>query len=417
MNFIKRAFRSLIYYRGNTVIRILIFLIMSSLVLTSINTYTYAKEYFRELKSKTNADVEVTYKQHTMGTLLGNDNLSLDVIKDISGISEVDGYSLFVEGIAKPIGFTATVTDLQKEKFHDWGELALYGNTRTTDNTDFFYGRSKLIEGGRYINEGDTSVCLISEKTALDNKLGVGDKISIIGFIPSNDSIRSGKTAELEIIGIYVSSGNAAADDSPEYNPDNAVYTTPEIVMETCETANVASAIFHIDDSDKCDSFIAKTREITNNDDKYAYTININEYSALRNYTGKVELMSFLIVIASILMGSVISILLIINNTNGRKREINILISIGEKKAKIVIQILVEMLACIMLGEIISIPVSTVITAMMRSAFSFDKIYPKMPVQIYAMLGLGILLILIASVPVIYLIYRYDSRKTISEME
>lgn len=236
---------------------------------------------------------------------------------------------------------------------------------------------NKTIEftEGEAFDEDDNDTVIISYELANSNNLSINDKIKV------KDS--SGNEHELTIIGIYQNT------DSRGFNNYNKIYintSTGEKFLSEDDYNNgnykVSSAIFYLDNPENSDKFISKAKKlITDLDDRYLkLDIDKESYEQMVSSLEGVSKFSNTILIVVVLASIVVISLMVINSLKDRNYEIGVLLSLGEKKKKIVGQFIIELILIATIAFVLSIGSSSLISQKLADTVleSQNKVENKM---------------------------------------
>ena len=227
------------------------------------------------------------------------------------------------------------------------------------------YFRSNALEiiDGRPIREGDKHQILISDELAERNHLAVGDQILVTQlFYPTLDKIRVTDETEmpviaeeyLTIVGLfhvnvsqYINEMTVEDDIAGNYMFAD-IGSVTELYRENGEAYGEAidpeyTVTFFINDPARMDEIIENVKEIPGVEwSDYDIQIETSLYeSALKPLENVSKISTFLIIF--LLIVSIVLLILILRIwIGGRKKEMGILISIGETKGKIRGQIMLE---------------------------------------------------------------------------
>ncbi len=218
----------------------------------------------------------------------------------------------------------------------------------------FTEGTEKIIKG-RPITAEDKGkkVALIEKQLAKQNKLKVGDKVKI-----KTDDGKS--KVKVEIIGIYEASDTGQQPPIAFLNPSNKIYVTCESLKgfsrnKDMKGTPIDSAAYNLTDPDHIDAFKALGKKTDIDFDLF----KLDAHDALyKKMVGPIENMAttskWIVYMVSI-TGSIILGLIIMLTIKERRKELGILLAIGEKKGKLIGQLLVEVVCIAVLAFSLSI--------------------------------------------------------------
>ena len=241
---------------------------------------------------------------------------------------------------------------------------------------DDYVNKTLELAEGEAFEEDDEDKVIISYELATENNLSLNDKIKV------KDS--SSNEHELTIIGIYQNS------DSRGFNKNyNKIYinvSTGEkfLTEEDYNNGNykINSAVFYLDDPENSDKFIKEAKKIiTDLDERYLkLDIDTESYEQMISGVEGVSKFSNTILIIVISASIVVISLMVINSLKERNYELGVLLSLGEKKRKIVGQFIFELALIATVSFVLSIATSNIISQKLADSVldSQNKIEDKM---------------------------------------
>ncbi|HDX9512449.1 TPA: ABC transporter permease, partial [Bacillus cereus] len=226
--------------------------------------------------------------------------------------------------------------------------LLIEGVRKTVLQESFKNGKSKIIDG-KPITEKmkDQNVTLMEKRLAEQNNLKVGDKIKI----QSGDKKQ---TLEFEIIGIYETNEQPMGQHAPPMmDPANKLYM-PYSTLKKLETddgmGNSIQAVYFLNDPQYIDGF---KKEAKKSDIDFNYFKLDAHDSLYKQMIGPIENIastSQMIIYMVSIAGAIILGLIIMLSIKARRKEMGILLSIGEKKWKMMAQFVVEVVCIAILA-------------------------------------------------------------------
>lgn len=236
------------------------------------------------------------------------------------------------------------------------GDVTLTGVSNLEQTSSFRDGNISIVEGDSITEETASNSVIIEEALASENDLSVGDTINV------SSTSDEETTYDLKIIGIYASSEDfteQAMRDTAS-SPYNNIYTSLETISEIkgsdYENA-VDSAVFYLNDPVNVDAFIAESEKTNIDFDTFKLDANDSAYEQMLGPIENISSFSKIAVFVIAIAGGLILTLIIMLSIRDRNQEIGILLSLGEKKSKIIAQFAVE----ILLVLVLSLGVSSVI--------------------------------------------------------
>ncbi|HFK1748370.1 MULTISPECIES: ABC transporter permease [Bacillus cereus group] len=374
MNFIKRAILSMKKRIGTSLILMAVFLIVTNLVLAGFAIQNASKKAADAARKKLGADVTLGLdfdklsqqaretgempKPPKLNTKEADQLAKSKYVKDYNYITNTfgisDGFKLVGasegedEGKGR-VGMVAAAGGSGSGSEIDMNSsLLIEGVRKTVLQESFKNGKSKIIDG-KPITEKmkDQNVTLMEKRLAEQNNLKVGDKIKI----QSGDKKQ---TLEFEIIGIYETNEQPMGQHAPPMmDPANKLYM-PYSTLKKLETddgmGNSFQAVYFLNDPQYIDGF---KKEAKKSDIDFNYFKLDAHDSLYKQMIGPIENIastSQMIIYMVSIAGAIILGLIIMLSIKARRKEMGILLSIGEKKWKLMAQFIVEVVCIAILA-------------------------------------------------------------------
>ncbi|HDR7517411.1 ABC transporter permease [Bacillus mobilis] len=377
MNFMKRAILSMKKRIGTSLILMAVFLIVTNLVLSGFTIQNASKKAADAARKKLGADVTLGLDFDKLGqkaretgempkppqlNIKETDQLAKSkYVKDYNYITNTFGISDGLKlvgasdeeegkgkvGMAAVRGGSSSGTEIDMN-----ASFTIEGVRKTALQESFKNGKSKIIEGKSITEQmKDQNVALMEKRLAELNNLKVGDKVKV----QSGDKK---ETLEIEIIGIYETNEQAMGQQAPPImDPANKLYM-PHSTMKKLEVdqgINSVQVVYFLNDPQYIDAF---KKEAKKSDIDFNYFKLDAHDSLYKQMIGPIENISstsqMIIYIVSI-AGAIILGLIIMLSIKGRRKEMGILLSIGEKKWKLMAQFVVEVVCIAILAFGLSI--------------------------------------------------------------
>ncbi|MED2793409.1 ABC transporter permease [Bacillus wiedmannii] len=378
MNFMKRAILSMKKRIGTSLILMAVFLIVTNLVLSGFTIQNASKKAADAARKKLGADVTLSLDFDKLGqqaretgempnpsklNTKETDQLAKSkYVKDYNYIANTFGISDGLKlvgasegeeegkgkaGMAAVRGGSSSGTEIDMND-----SFIIEGVRKTALQESFKNGKSKIIDGKPITKQMKAqNVALMEKRLAELNNLKVGDKVKV----QSGDKK---ETLEVEIIGIYETNEQAMGQQAPPImDPANKLYM-PHSTMKKLEVDQGISSVqvvYFLNDPQYIDAFKKEAKK-SNIDFNY-YKLDAHD-SLYKQMIGPIENISstsqMIIYIVSI-AGAIILGLIIMLSIKGRRKEMGILLSIGEKKWKLMAQFVVEVVCIAILAFGVSI--------------------------------------------------------------
>ncbi|QWH12249.1 ABC transporter permease [Bacillus mycoides] len=374
MNFMKRAILSMKKRVGTSLILMAVFLIVTNLVLAGFTIQNASKKAADAARKKLGADVTLGLDFDKLGQQAREtgempkppklnakeaDQLAKSKhVKDYNYITNnfgiADGFKLVGASEGEGKGNVAMVGGSGSGSEIDMNSsLMIEGVRKTLLQESFKNGKSKIVDGKPITEQmQDQNVALMEKRLAEQNNLKVGDKVKV----QSGDKK---ETLEIEIIGIYETNEQPMGQNPPPMmNPANKLYM-PYSTLKKLETDEGMSSsiqvVYLLNDPQGIDAF---KKEAKKSDIDFNYFKLDAQDSLYKQMIGPIENISstsqMIIYIVSI-AGAIILGLIIMLSIKGRRKEMGILLSIGEKKWKLMAQFVVEVVCVAILAFGLSI--------------------------------------------------------------
>lgn len=379
MNFMKRAILSMKKRVGTSLILMAVFLIVTNLVLAGFTIQNASKKAADAARKKLGADVTLSLDFDKLGqqaretgempnppklnTKEADQLAKSKYVKDYNYITSTLGISDGLKlvgasegeeegkgkaGMAAVRGGSGSGTEIDMNS-----SFMIEGVRKTALQESFKNGKSKIIDGKPITEQmKDQNVALMEKRLAELNNLKVGDKVKV----QSGDKK---ETLEVEIIGIYETNEQAMGQQAPPImDPANKLYM-PHSTMKKLEIDQGISSIqvvYFLKDPQNIEAFKEEEAKKSDIDFNY-YKLDAHD-SLYKQMIGPIENISstsqMIIYIVSI-AGAIILGLIIMLSIKARRKEMGILLSIGEKKWKLMAQFVVEVVCIAILAFGLSI--------------------------------------------------------------
>lgn len=352
MNFIKRAFLSITARKGKSLILMGIFFIVINLVLAGFSIQNASNEATDNARKKLGSSV--TLSTEYQNSMNGNDReLNEEEADQLKKSKYVKKYNYSSTTTAVSEGFQAIGSDgsqtygrMSPPPGIEMPNIEIESTMESGLSKSFETEESKIVEGKPITKDLlGKEVTLIEKRLAQENNLKVGDKIKVKS---KKDKER---IIELEIIGIYTTKERSDGFSLPVSDPANKLYV-PYRAVEKFDDVVYASfeAIYYLDDPLHVNAFKEEAKQSTIDFNGLLLDASDRFYkqmiSPIKNIASTSQTIVYIVSIA----GAVILGLIIMLSIKERRKEMGILLSIGEKKWKLMGQLLVEVLVVAILA-------------------------------------------------------------------
>ncbi|OKO53434.1 permease [Bacillus toyonensis] len=378
MNFMKRAILSMKKRVGTSLILMAVFLIVTNLVLAGFTIQNASKKAADAARKKLGADVTLSLDFDKLGqqaqetgempnppklnTKEADQLAKSKYVKDYNYISNTFGISDGLKlvgasegeeegkgkaGMAAVRGGSSSGTEIDMN-----ASFMIEGVRKTALQESFKNGKSKIIDGKPITEQmKDQNVALMEKRLAELNNLKVGDKVKV----QSGDKK---ETLEVEIIGIYETNEQAMGQQAPPImDPANKLYM-PHSTMKKFEVDQGISSIqvvYFLKDPQNIEAFKKEAKKSKINFNYYELDAHDSLYKQMIGPIENISSTSQMIIYIVSIAGAIILGLIIMLSIKGRRKEMGILLSIGEKKWKLMAQFVVEVVCIAILAFGLSI--------------------------------------------------------------
>jgi ABC-type antimicrobial peptide transport system permease subunit len=234
------------------------------------------------------------------------------------------------------------------------------GVTNSSRHTLYSSGGYKLV-GGRHLtaDDSDKNVTVISKDLAIVNNLGIGDSIAIKPSYLVNNDI----TLELKIVGLYECTNTRDKRASMEIiDPENYIFIPESTLSRFSYYYAPLQLVVYLLDGAQAEQYVKDMTDILGEEYsnplygtfRYIYTWDKEWYQTVSKPVQEISQMSVAIFIIVAVGVYVVILLMSALILNRKKREIGIILSMGETKTNLIVQILVEHLTPILLALFIA---------------------------------------------------------------
>lgn len=390
MNFSKRAFLSITRRKGKALILFAVVFILGNLIAGAISiqqaTQNVEKTIKKQLGGTATIDIDPKYYEEAMASgekMKPLVPLKEDVIKQIGKsdyVKEYD-YNLETYGGGKEIKAFAPAengNNMVSGPDLKGSEFKLRG-VQYAAIMDFKEKKSKLIDGRVFTEEEiekGANVGLISKKVADENNLSVGDNFVFEsnvfdysqGYSDDMAPVAS-RDVPLEIIGIFEPIEVEKKEDKETKQKDpmasfqntqfqNTVYApngmvSKETIFQEEEMKKSNPEMEEVSGPSYVPMFILKSPEVTENfkeevkpliPENYKLTASTDQYNSIAAPIKSMSKLSGYVLMAAVGASLLIVSLVVLLFLRDRKHEFGIYLSLGEKRQRVLGQVIIEVL-------------------------------------------------------------------------
>jgi putative ABC transport system permease protein len=345
MNFIKRAGLSLIHNARNNILLILLFSVLATLILTGLCVWSATEQSSANVRRELGGEVMLYPSDTSISKVI-----SLGAAEKVSKLQHVKSSNFVSRSTAHAVDFNVVTSPTFKGALPE-ADCTLKGMTDSKNLYNFSSGSFKLIQG-RNLSDADTGkpYAIIEQTLAERDSLEPGDSITVASAVGGNN-------VKLTIVGVYqnVTFPGGTTDD-PAQDWGNMLLVPYKVVSGVTGKTDLTEADFYIDDPAYIDSFRAAVAKLGLPDYKND-VLDAQDalYERIAGPLSSLSLISFIMVVGLMAAGTVILSLIVVFNLRGRKHEIGVLLSVGERKSRIIAQMALEILVPVLIAFSLSI--------------------------------------------------------------
>lgn len=353
MNFFKRAVRYCWRQKLRSIILLMIFTLLSFAALIALSAGHAIAEGTDKVKKSVGASIRIeidsknqanygpgTENSSGISYQYNGDYITQDVIDAIAKVDGVVSYSAESEG-----GYYGAAVDFEyfpgafNVDVSGHGQLVPYTATMNSELSLKFLNGTYTLEEGRHITPEDSFAVLISRELAAKNNLSAGDTITLY-------SLDTQREDTFEIVGIFsgtegMSKDAMMADGIPANQGYIDMNSYQEMWNETI--LELGSLDVYVDSAENVKNILSTIQNLPKIRDKtFTYSINTENFDLISSPLSSIQTMADTAVIVITVAGATIIALLLVFWTRGRKKEVGILMAIGQSKLDIVLQFLTE---------------------------------------------------------------------------
>ncbi|CUS26786.1 ABC superfamily ATP binding cassette transporter, membrane protein [Paucilactobacillus oligofermentans DSM 15707 = LMG 22743] len=364
MNFVKRAWLSLVAKKGRTVLLAVITSAIMLFVLAGLLINNAADTAVKNAKANVGATLtlsanrEAAFKKSQTSSSSSTkktvkmSSVKLSDAKKIAKLNNVASYNVAATASVNASSFDAISTTSSSSQMGGGsstatGDISISGVTDTASSTSFTDGTNKITKG-RGITSADknTNNVAIESELAKQENISVGDTITV-------KSTSGSKSYKLKVVGIYKTTSSTSTQMGPgTSDPGNTIYSSYTLAntIKGAKYANTADSVtFTVSAPSKISSVKSAGNKVINNS-KYTLATNDSSYQTVKSAMSSVKSFSNKIVWLVSIAGTIILALIVILMVRERRHEIGILLSMGERRWKIVGQLFTEMVIILVVG-------------------------------------------------------------------
>lgn len=324
MPFYKRGFLYLIRKRGKSILLLLIFLFVNSMIL-STNMILHATESTEAaMREKAGAKVVCEISDTTYPIT----DKEADTIKDLAGVTSINRMgrqSAYLTDFSPVTASTSAEPDNLKVSLLSYDDM---------DTDSPFADQSYRLTDGELIRPETKYSAIINAQFAEANGLQIGDTLSF--------ESESGKTVTVEVIGEYLT-GNESQQENTTlavYRMENQIYIDNTAYVELFDGSGFYKVSAYTGQPELLDTLAESIQGVLR--DKADVTTSDALYQQMKAPLTQITRVVSLMRLLTFFTGTVIVSLLLCMWMRSRQKEMAVFISMGEQKIIIFLQALLE---------------------------------------------------------------------------
>ncbi|ANZ96455.1 ABC transporter permease [Brochothrix thermosphacta] len=384
MNFIKRAWYSIIVKRGRTFLLIAVFSAILIFILAGLTIKSAALQASENAKENIGATATLSINRENMREQRGNQDKSTTeknesaterVVKltDVERIAQLDNVSSYNILSSTSAGATSKFTAVESSSDSSsttdtkeangpgdgggpqqaQGDFAISG-VLSTAALEAFSDDGNTIISGKAITEADknTNNVMIESTLAEQNDLKVGDTFKI------TNATDTSVTYKMIVKGIYETSevADGMGMNFAFMDPVNTIYTSYTFAntMKGSTYKNTAdSATYTLAQPKQLTAFVKQANKLIDTD-TFELQTNDSLYQQMLKPISNITSFSENIVLLVSVAGTIILALIVMLTIRERKYEIGVLLALGENRFKVIAQFFTELILVLSLSLVIA---------------------------------------------------------------
>ena len=404
MPFYKRSFLYLIRKRTKSILLLLIFLLVNSMILNT-NMILHATERTEaDMQEKTKAKVvcEIT---DTANEITDKEAEKIENLANVTSVNRLGQQSAYLTGLTPVTASDSTEQDNLKVSLQSFDDME-------TDSP--FEDQSYRLTDGELITPETQYGAVINAGFADANGLQIGDQISF--------ETENGKTVTVKVIGEYLAGNESRQDKSTlaVYRVENQIYIDNTAYLELFGDGFYKVSAY-TGQPDLLDSLAGEVQDILQ--EKAEVTTSDALYQQMKapltQITRVVELMRML----TFITGTVIVSLLLCMWMRSRQKEMAVFLSMGEQKFTFFLQALLEAAVLFLiamggacaLGLLVAKALQSILLTSVTTDISMEVSLQFSDVAL--LLGIGSAVVVIAVLVSLVPVIRANPKDILSRME
>jgi putative ABC transport system permease protein len=389
IDFVKRAWLRLIRRPAYTVIHTAIFAVVCAMMLSGLVIQEAAARTARDAARQVGVVVTMSFdlnayleKQdpsdsgggtHRLGDVRALDKTLADaicrseVVESCNYGNQAAAYPSSSLALFDPAGAGKAKSDIQT------GLFTVKGVRELDTVSAFRSGDARIVSGTGLTAASGADEIVIEERLAQQNGIAVGDEVELfVGELGPDGTQADPKPHAFRVVGIYHSDTASGPEGTPAISQAaNLIFASngAASTLGGFDTAGkIDQATFILRQPDDLHALRADARNAGADLDIYPLSVNSKEYETLIGPIQRTAALATLIVWSAIVAGVVVLVLTVASAARARRREVGVLLSLGERKRRVLGQQILELTVCALLGVGVAVGASQVLAPAIGSA-------------------------------------------------
>ena len=325
MRFYQLALKYLSRKKAKTFLLFFVLVLVNTMILSTSMILRATNESMDSMQAKTNSKVvaEIT---DTENRITDAEVSQIENMKNITAVNRVGQYDIFPSNFMPITGNTSSGEDNSKVVLLSYDDLE-----KDSPFSDLQY----KLTAGDYIKQ-DKKGAVIHTSLANQNGLKIGDTLEL--------DMGNGHTVSAPIIGLFKSSGNMEDKQPAETTAVNRMENQIFIDNETCSAlfkdTGFYKLVVYTDNPKNMSALSSDIQNVLGNHVEVSTSDTL--YEQMSAPLEQISRVATLMLIFTLLAGTIVVSLLLCMWTRTRQKEMAILMSLGKTKGELVLQVLCE---------------------------------------------------------------------------
>lgn len=405
MAFYQRGFLYLVRKRAKSLLLFLVFLLVSSMILSTTLILQAAQTTEARMQEKAKAKV-VCEMTDSARPLTEDEAREIGKLTSVNGINRMGWKTAFLSELSPVTSSDSTKPDNQKVTLLSFDSLE--------DDGPFVSQSYRIMEGTLFGSESDHGA-VINVNFAKANGLEIGDSFSL--------ETEDGKRTTVKVLGEYLAGSETRQQDTTlsVQRIENQIYLDNTAYLELFPDGGFYQFSVYTDKPEELSALSGKLQEILKDQAELTTSDALYQQmqAPLTEITRIVQLMRML----TVLTGEGIVSLLLCMWMRSRQREMAVFVSMGEAKWKIFLQAMLESAVLFLASSLISLAVGTLFADPMKrlllraAASDFSLEISVQCSDVVFLVGSGSAVVVIAVLLSLIPVIRTKPRDLLSRME